>query len=61
MKTKNILFALTLFFSTSSFCQIQVQSSENPKIVVGKCKNGMYTQAELSYVVNDKDTLYTLT
>ncbi len=60
MRIKDTLFVIILLISTTSYCQIQMQSSGGSKVVVGKCKNGAYTQAELSYTIEEKDTLYTL-
>lgn len=51
-----LIFAFLYCFHAEA--QIQIQKSESP-VVIGKCKNGAYTQAQLSYMVqSDKDTLY---
>jgi hypothetical protein len=60
MIPKLVLFIACLFFVTSSFCQIQLQGEGPSKVVIGKCKNGMYTQAELAYTLIETDTVYTL-
>ena len=58
-KTLN-LFLITIFcfIGLKLSAQIQIQTS-NSEVIVGKCKNGAYTQAQLSYTIQeDKDTLY---
>ena len=60
MNSKLIILIISLFVGTSSFSQIQLQGSGPTKVLIGKCKNGMYTQAELSYSLIDNDTVYTL-
>lgn len=61
MNIKLLFPFLGLFFTTSSFAQLQLQDSGSKSVLVGKCKNGMYTQAELSYTLVGNDTMYTLT
>ena len=57
---KQLFLAATLMIASTSFSQIQVQTV-SPTHVVGKCKNGASIQAELSYTINDADTLYRFT
>ena len=53
------LLAILCLINLNLEAQIQIQNP-NPEVIVGKCKNGAYTQAQLSYVIQqDKDTLYT--
>jgi hypothetical protein len=57
---KKLLVLLISFVSFASYGQISVinipKSNE-----VGKVKSGMYTHAEITYMVDDKDTTYTFT
>lgn len=60
MNIKVLLAIVSLFISTYSFSQLQLQEASPKSVLVGKCKNGMYTQAELSYSLVGNDTMYNL-
>lgn len=54
---KQILTAILLSVAFFANSQIEVKEKED-KLIVGKVKSGAYTVAEMTYKIDDSDTLY---